>query len=114
MVTIWCVSVTEESGSVLASFLKIFGCHLDPEKGLGIFSFLSLPRPPHFSSLKRKERDRDSKEPSDIHTGNSMHMMTVKGKTTLSQKANDPRKPMCSKQFTKKEEYDNAINYLEQ
>lgn len=41
-------------------------------------------------------------------------MTTVKGKTTLSQKANDPRKPTCSKQFTKKEEYDNAINYLEQ
>lgn len=96
MVTIWCVAVIEESGSVLASFLKIFGCHLDPEKGLGIFPFLSLPAP-HFSSLKRKERDRDGKEPSDIHTGNSMCITTVKVKTILSQKANDPRKPMCSK-----------------
>lgn len=104
MVTIWCVAVTEESGSVLASFLKIFGCHLDPEKGLGIFPFLSSLPPTIFSFLKRKERDRDSKEPSDIHTGNGMPMATVKEKTTLSQKAKDPRKPTCSKQLKKKKD----------
>lgn len=63
MVTIWCVSVTEESGSVLASFLKIFGCHLDPEKGLGIFPFLSLPRPPIFSLLKGKRETETARNP---------------------------------------------------
>lgn len=48
MVTIWRAAVIEESGSVLASFLKFFGCQLDPEKGLGIFPL------PFFPSLKRK------------------------------------------------------------
>lgn len=104
MVTIWCVAEIEESGSVLASFLKIFGFHLDPERSLGIFPFLSSPPPTIFSFFKRKERDRDSKEPSDIHTGNSMPTATAKEKTTLSQKAKNPRKPTCSKQLKKKKD----------
>jgi len=60
MVTIWCAAVIEESGSVLASFLNIFGCQLDPERRLFFFLFFSFL----FFFL--------SKETSGIHTGNGI------------------------------------------
>jgi len=69
MVTIWCAAVIEESGSVLASFLNIFGCQLDPERRLFFFLFFSFL----FFFL--------SKETSGIHTGNGIHMMKSLQKT---------------------------------